>query len=135
MYVLDTNVVSEIRRKNPAALAWMRSVPETDHWLSVMTIGEVKKGILSLGRKDKVAAAHLERWLGGLRTDYESRILPIDEDVILEWAKLTTFRSRSIQDGLIAATVIVHRMVLVTRNTADFSDLPIPMINPWHFSP
>ena len=82
-------------------------------------------------KNDPAAAARLIDWLETLRRDYGKRILPITEAIAIEWGRLAALRPRGDADGLIAATAIVHNLVLVTRNVADFSDTPVTLINPW----
>src|SRR5205823_5644708 len=132
MYLVDTNVLSEARRGNVPARDWLRSVdPETIH-LSVITLGEVMKGIALKQRTDPRAAASLTQWLERLRQDHADRILPITDDVALEWGRLAAERPRAVADGLIAATASVYGKIIVTRNTVDFDDTRLPVINPCH---
>jgi toxin FitB len=89
------------------------------------------KGIALKLRADARAAAALTAWLEQLRRDHSDRILPITDGIALEWGRLTAERSRGMADGLIAATAVVHTKIIVTRNVEDFSDVGIPVINPW----
>jgi toxin FitB len=131
MYLVDTNILSEARRGNREARSWLRSVdPDTIH-LSVVTIGEIMKGISLKGRTDAPTAANLTAWLEGLLHDHRARILPITERIAQEWGRLAAERPRGMADGLIAATALVHGMIIVTRNVADFHDTRAPLINPW----
>ncbi len=131
MYLVDTNILSDIRRKHTAPLDWLRSVRGNRIFVSVITIGEIKRGVALKDRADPIAAASLDEWLQLVRQEYSDLILPVSERVALEWGRLSAQRSRSTTDGLIAATAIVHDLILVTRNTKDFDDLPITLINPW----
>lgn len=130
-YLLDTNVLSEARRRSPPAVAWLQAVDPGDLFVSVITIGEIAKGIAVRERTDPVAAATLERWLGGLRHAYADRILPIDDGVATAWGQLMARRTFSVPDGLIAATARVHNLSVVTRNASDFADAGVDVVNPW----
>ena len=132
MYLVDTNVLSEARRGSKEARIWLRSIDPTTIYLSVITLGEVMKGIALKLRTDTRAAAALTAWLEQLRHDHSDRILPITDHIALEWGRLAAERPRGMADGLIAATALVHSKIIVTRNVEDFSDLGIPVIDPWN---
>ena len=132
MYLVDTNVLSEARRGRPEARDWLRSVDPDQIFLSVVTLGEIMKGISQKTRTDATAAVSLHRWLEQLRVDHARRILPVNDEVSLEWGRIAALRPRDMADALIAATATVHRKTLVTRNVADFKDLRIPIIDPWN---
>ncbi len=131
MYLLDTNVLSEARRGTPQALSWLRSVAPDRLHLSVITLGEIMRGIALKERSDPASAAHLAVWLQTLRQDHAARILPVTDRIAVEWGRLSALRPRGGADGLIAATAIVHGMIVVTRNIADFSDTGAACLNPW----
>jgi toxin FitB len=131
MYLVDTNVLSEARRSTTAARDWLRSVDPETIYLSVITLGEIMKGIELRQRTDPRAAGSLRQWLEQLRQDHADRILPIGDEIALEWGRLAAARPRAMADALIAATAIVHRKAIVTRNTADFEETRVPVINPW----
>lgn len=131
MYLLDTNVLSEARRGSPQAVNWLRSVEPDRLYLSVITLGEIMRGIALKERSDPQAAAHLSAWLQRLRQDHAARILPISDRIAVEWGRLSALRPRGGADGLIAATAIVHELVVVTRNIADFADTGAACLNPW----
>jgi toxin FitB len=131
MYLLDTNIVSEARRGSSEATAWIRSVRGRTLHVSVITLGEIMRGIQIKERKDPKAAAILAEWLIALRELHRETILPVTESVALEWGRLSAERSRNTADGLIAATARVHDLILVTRNVADFEDTGVSIINPW----
>jgi len=131
MYLVDTNVLSEARRGRPEARDWLRSVDPDQVFLSVVTLGEIMKGISQKARSDAKAATSLHRWLEQLRVDHARRILPVSDEVALEWGRIAALRPRSMADALIAATAAVHRQTVVTRNVADFDDLGVPIIDPW----
>ena len=100
-------------------------------YVSVVTLGEIMKGIALKQRAYSGAAAALTAWLEQLREDHSDRIIPISDRIALEWGRLATERPRRIADGLIAATAMVHTKIIVTRNIGDFSDTGIPVINRW----
>ena len=108
MYLVDTNVVSEARRGTRAAVAWLKSVNPTDVHLSVITLGEIMRGIALKEKSDPQAAAQLTAWLQTLRHHYADRILPITDQIAVEWGRIAALRPRGDADGLIAATAIVH---------------------------
>jgi hypothetical protein len=123
-------LVRGARGSNEARI-WLRSVDPATIYLSVITLGEVMKGIALKLRTDTRAAAPLTAWLERLRHDHSDRILPISDRVALEWGRLTAERPRGMADGLIAATAAVHGKIIVTRNVADFAAIRVPVINPW----
>ncbi len=131
MYLLDTNILSELRRGSRQAATWMDPVSSADLFVSVVTLGELSKGVALLTRKDPRSAAVLAGWLDVVRRRYRGGLLPVSDDVALEWGRLEAQRPRG-PDGLIAATAMVHRLSLVTRNVADFRDVPVQLINPWN---
>ena len=131
MYLVDTNVISEARRGTREAVDWLRAVQADSLYLSVITLGEIAKGIALKERQDRAAAAPLTAWLQGLRRNFASRILPVTDAIALEWGRIAAERSRGDADGLIAATAIVHDLVLVTRNVGDFEDTRVSLVNPW----
>ncbi len=131
MYLVDTNVVSEARRNAPEAVAWLRAAPPASIYLSVITLGEIMKGVAMKARADRQAAGHLAEWLGKLRREFADRILPISDHVAVEWGRIAALRPRGDADGLIAATAKVHDLILVTRNVADFDDAGVSIVNPW----
>ncbi len=134
MYLIDTNVVAEARRGRREAVVFLQSVDPDGVFLSVVTLGEVMRGAALKQKDDPAAAARLIDWLEALRRGYAKRILPITDAVALEWGRLAALRPRGDADGFIAATAIVHNLVLVTRNVADFCDTRAPLINPWETS-
>lgn len=131
MYLLDTNIVSEARRGSSEAAAWIRSVQGRTLHVSVITLGEIMRGIQIKERKDPKAAAILAEWLIALRELHRETVLPVTEAVALEWGRLSAERSRNSADGLIAATARVHDLILVTRNVTDFEDTGVSIVNPW----
>jgi toxin FitB len=132
MYLVDTNVLSEARRGSKEARIWLRSIDPTTIYLSVITLGEIMKGIAFKLRADARAAAALTAWLEQLRRDHSDRILPISDPIALEWGRLAAERSQGMADGLIAATAVVHSKIIVTHNAEGFSGVGIPVIDPWN---
>ena len=97
----------------------------------MITLGEIARGVAMKERDDRPAAGHLTVWLETLRREFADRILPVTDEIALEWGRIAALRPRGDADGLIAATAIVHNLVLVTRNEADFADTRAAIINPW----
>jgi predicted nucleic acid-binding protein len=134
MYLVDTNVISEARRGTTEALRWLRSVdPDLIH-LSVISLGEVMRGIALKQRSDPRSASHLAEWLRKLRHDHADHILPISDQIAVEWGRIAALRPRGDANGLIAATAVVHELIVVTRYVADFEDAVPAIINPWEIS-
>ncbi|MCP3468485.1 type II toxin-antitoxin system VapC family toxin [Bradyrhizobium sp. CCGUVB23] len=131
MYLVDTNVISEARRGSPQASSWLRSVDPSSVHLSTLTLGEIMRGIAFRQRSDPKAAGHLFEWLRKLRHDHADRILPVTDQISVEWGRIAAIRPRGDIAGLIAATAIVHDLILVTRNERDFDDTGVSLINPW----
>lgn len=131
MYLVDTNVISEARRGTAEAVAWLRSAdPQAIH-LSTLTLGEIMQGIALKQKSDPTTAGHLAEWLRKLRHQHADRILPVTDHISVEWGRIAAIRPRGDVDGLIAATAIVHDLVVVTRNVADFGDTGADVVNPW----
>ena len=137
MYLLDTNVVSELRKirsgKADGHVAdWADSVDAGDLYLSVMTVHELEIGVLLAERRDPAQGAMLRAWLSGhVLPAFKSRILGVDAVVAQRSAQLHVPDPRPLRDGLIAATALVHGMVVVTRNVADFEPTGVSTLNPW----
>lgn len=135
-FLLDTNAVSEIRRaRDPHVRAWADGVDGTRLFLSVLTLGEVRSGIDRLRRRDPVQADVFARWLGALHAQFAGRILEVDARIANQWGRLNALTSRNTVDSLIAATAQVHELTVVTRNTKDFQDCEVPLLNPWEYEP
>ena len=134
MYLVDTNVVSEARRGSPQATGWLRAVDPASVHLSTLTLGEIMRGIALKQKSDPKAAGHLTEWLLKLRHDPADRILAVTDQISVEWGRIAAIRPRGDIDGLIAATAIVHDLILVTRNVGDFKDTGVSVINPWEAS-
>ncbi len=137
MYVLDTNVLSELRKVRHSkadanVAAWANSVHTADLFVSAISIMELEQGILLLARKDAAQAALLHAWLEQrVLPEFAARTLPIDTAVARCCARLHVPDKRSERDALIAATALVHGMTVVTRNVADFKPTGVPLLNPW----
>ena len=135
MYVLDTNVVSELRKAGRADLnvvAWASKVPTGTLYISAVTLLELELGILSLERRDLPQASILRVWMQShVLPAFDGRVLPVDTAVALQCARLRVPNRRSERDALIAATAIVHGMSVVTRNVSDFEGTGALLINPW----
>jgi predicted nucleic acid-binding protein len=137
MFLLDTNVVSELRRAGSGkadarVVAWAEKVPAQRLFLSTITVLEIEVGILRLERKDSRQGSALRSWLEDrvLQT-FEGRILPVDVPVARRCAQLHTPDPKPERDALIAATALVHGLTVVTRNTGDFAAMVDQTINPW----
>lgn len=134
-YLLDTNVLSELRkgpsRANPDVWKWWLGMKDQEMFLSVMTLGEIRNGIDRLAVRDKPQAMMLERWLTGLKHSFRERALEITAEVADCWGRLQTIRSLPVVDALIAATALHHDLTLVTRNEADFEGLGLTILNPF----
>ncbi|ESY64487.1 type II toxin-antitoxin system VapC family toxin [Mesorhizobium sp. M0051] len=131
MYLLDTNIVSDVQRRLPKPTAWLASIDPDSLNLSVITIGEIERGIVKQRKVDAERATRLDMWLRELRRDNADRILAVTEDVALAWGRITAGRTRGSADTLIAATALVHDLILVTCNVADFDNTGVTVFNPW----
>jgi hypothetical protein len=132
-YLLDTNVVSELRKRKPDSRVtdWFDATPAAELHLSCLTVGEIRRGIERLRRNDEVQAKAIERWLAGLRYFYENRIVPIDIEITERWGRLDAGATLPDIDGLLAATALTRDWTVVTRNTADFAPSGARVLNPW----
>jgi len=135
MYLLDTNVVSELRkasRAHPNVQVWARQTAAVSLYLSVISVLELELGVLLAERRDPPQGARLRRWLeGSVLTSFENRLLPIDATVARHAARLHVPNPRPERDCLIAACALVHGLTVVTRNEADFRATGAPVLNPW----
>lgn len=137
MYVLDTNVVSELRKARHGkahtnVVAWAESVDAAELFVSAITVMELELGVLAIERRDAAQGALLRAWLEQqVLTEFAERTLPIDTAVAQRCAQLHVPDRRGERDALIAATALVHGMTVVTRNTADFASTGVAVVNPW----
>ncbi|MCY4575498.1 MAG: type II toxin-antitoxin system VapC family toxin [Chloroflexi bacterium] len=132
MYLLDTNVISELRRQRPnrSVVRWIEGVPAAQLYISAVTIGEIQDGIEQIREREFYKATEIESWLNDVQATYS--VLPVDADAFREWAKLMQKQSRALlEDALIAATAIVNSLTVVTRNVRDFERLSVPILNPF----
>ena len=132
MYLLDTNVVSELRKPKPhgAVLAWLQGVDELQLHLSAVTIGEIQAGIELTREQDPAKADEIEAWLAQLAEAYN--VLPMDATAFRLWAQLMHRQSDTLyEDAMIAATAKAHGLTVVTRNVADFKRFGVPLLNPF----
>jgi predicted nucleic acid-binding protein len=135
MFLLDTNVVSELRRPQKAdrnVVAWASTIPAASFFLSAISILEIELGALLIARKDATQGAVLRSWIDEqILPRFEGRILPVDTAVAQRCARLHVPDPRAERDALIMATAIVHGLTIVTRNVADFEPAGIALLNPW----
>lgn len=132
MYLLDTNIVSELRKPRPhgGVLAWVESIDDSALHLSAVTLGEIQAGIEITRRQDADKAAQIEAWLDAVAGTYN--ILPMDGPSFRTWARLMHGRSDTLyEDAMIAATAAVHHLTVVTRNVADLAGFGVPLLNPF----
>jgi toxin FitB len=133
-YLLDTNVLSEARKReraNAHVRAWFHGAVADQLHTSVLVLGELRQGIESKRRNDPAGAASLERWLRALEEHYAERVLPVDARVADQWGRLDAARPLPPVDGLLAATALVHDLTVVTRNTRDFEAAGVDFVNPF----
>lgn len=133
-YLVDTNVISELRkgqRCNQSVAAWWSTVVENEIFLSVLTIGEIRKGIENIRRRDAQSAGAIEAWLLRVISNHGDRILAIDLDIVEEWGRLNVPDPLPVIDGLLAATAKVRGLTLVTRNVSDIARTGVVSFNPW----
>jgi hypothetical protein len=132
-YLLDTNVISEPRRKQPDAkvISWLGKLDSADAHVSVLTFGEFVKGIVLIARRDAVQAEALRRWFEATRRRYADQTIPIDMDIAELWGQLVAKRPMPTVDGLLAATALVRDLTFVTRDTRDIAGTGVRTFNPW----
>ena len=134
MYLLDTNIVSELRRKKPhgAVVTWLQSVDDKDLYLASVTLAKIQAGIELTREQDAERAAELEVWLDDVAATYN--LLNLDGNAFRTWAKLMHKKSDTLyEDGMIAAIAKVNKLIVVTRNIADFAAFDVPLLNPFEY--
>jgi predicted nucleic acid-binding protein len=132
MYLLDTNIVSELRKPRPqaAVISWLEGVDDSDLHISVVTLGEIQAGIELTREQDALKAAEIEAWADQVAAAYN--VLPMDAATFRQWAKLMHRQSDTVyEDAMIAASALVHKLTVVTRNVGDFKRFGVPMLNPF----
>jgi toxin FitB len=133
-FLVDTNVIAELRkgtRANPNVRAWFDTLDSDAIAISVLTVGEIRRGIENLRRRDQVTARAIERWLHRLLADHAERIVSINEAVAEQWGRLNVPDPIPVIDGLLAATALVHGFTLATRNLRDVARTGVTVVNPF----
>ena len=133
-YLIDTNVISELRkgdRADPGVSSWFADLADEEVFLSVLTLGEIRKGIENVRRRDPEAASTLESWLARVADGYGDRILPVDRSVAEEWGRMSVPDPLPVVDGLLAATARVAGLTLATRNVGDVARTGVSCVNPF----
>ncbi len=132
-FLLDTNVVSELRKRRAdrQVRTWFAGVAGRDLFLSVLVLGEIRQGVERLRQRDSVAADVLDGWLSELERGYSERVLPVTAAIADRWGHLNVPDPVPTVDGLLAATALVHGMILVTRNVTDVRSTGVPTLNPF----
>jgi predicted nucleic acid-binding protein len=136
-YLLDTNVISELRKigdgkADANVVAWIGAEDTANFFISAITILELERGVLGVQRRDTAQGARLRAWLDNhVRPEFSGRILPVDDDVATRCAHLHVPDRRNEADALIAATALVHGLIVVTRNVRDFEGMGVVLIDPW----
>ena len=133
-FLVDTNVVSELKRGRhaaPAVAQWFEALPPDQVFTSVIVLGEIRRGIELIARRDRPQAELLERWYTGMRRKLDTRVIVIDEPIMIMWSRISVPDPLPSYDGLLAATALVHDMTVVTRNTSDFRRVGAKVLDPW----
>jgi toxin FitB len=132
-YLLDTNVLSETRRKqaDERVISFLAAAEPSALYISVLTLGELRKGVALKKRSDPDSAKKLGAWVDGLEFSFADRILGIDAATARLWGELSAQRPRPVIDTLLAATAVVHELTLVTRNTSDVQGIKLKLLDPW----
>jgi len=132
-YLLDTSVIAETRkiRADGGVMAFLSATDAAGLFLSVLTLGELRKGVEGKRRADPVAADQLGAWVDGIETTFADRVLTVDARAARRWGELSAGRSLPVIDTLIAATAIAHGLTLVSRNTRDLESTGVPLVDPW----
>ena len=132
-YLLDTNVLSETRKKRADAgvIAFLQAAEASTLYISVLTLGELRKGVAKKMREDEYEAKKLAGWVDGLEYSFADRILGIDAETARLWGDWSSERPRPVVDTLLAATAVLRGLTLVTRNIRDVRGIPVKLLNPW----
>lgn len=132
-YLLDTNVISEVRRREPdrGVASWFASMRAADLYLSALVVGEIRHGIERLARRDRAQATAYDTWLADLLDLYGDRVVPVTAEVARTWGRLNVPDPLPVVDGLLAATALVHDWTLVTRNTSDVVRTGVRLLDPF----
>lgn len=133
-YLIDTNVASELRKAgaaHPHFIKWSTRVDQSAMFLSVLVVGEIRRGIENVRRKDPAQARALDAWCSGIVAAFNGRIVPITQEIAETWGRLSAPDKLPVVDGLLAATAIVHNLTLVTRNTRDVARTGVKLLNPF----
>ncbi len=133
-YLVDTNIVSELRkgrRCDPGVAAWFAQIEAEEIYLSALTLGEIRKGIENIRRRDEPAAEALEAWFQELTASHDDRILPVDQSIAEQWGRFNVPDPLPVLDGLLAATAQVRGLILVTRNLKHVERTGVACINPF----
>jgi toxin FitB len=132
-YLLDTNILSETRKKqtDERVISFLSAAEPSALYISVLTLGELRKGVALKRRSDTDAAKKIAAWVDGLEFTFGDRILGINAATAKLWGELSAQRPRPVIDTLLAATAIVHELTLVTRNTSDVQDIDLKLLDPW----
>jgi len=132
-YLLDTNAISEFRKRKPntAVLALFQSISTAPFYLSVLTMGELRRGAAIKRQRHPEMTDRYSEWIDSLEVKYADRLLEVDKAIATLWGELTADRSRAAVDTLLAATAIHHNLTLITRNTHDVAGFPVRLLNPW----
>jgi toxin FitB len=135
-FLLDTNVISELRkgpRAKASVIAWATSVIDEQHFISVLTLGEIRKGIELIRRRDAAQVLALEQWLHQIEVNFADRIVPLTQNVADQWGRLAAVRPLPVVDGLLAATALTHSLTFATRNAADVRHTGVSVLDPFAF--
>lgn len=133
-YLLDTNILSELRKGKHCdsnVLGWAKAVASQRHYISVLSIGEIRKGIEILRRKSPKQCPAFEQWCLSLQIEYEANILPITESISEEWGRMMAKQTLPVIDSLLAATALTHQLTVATRNVNDFKKTGVKLVNPF----
>lgn len=137
-FLLDTNVLSELRKQDrcdPGVRSWFEQTPESELFVSVLVLGEIRRGVERIRIRDARQADALETWLESIAQGYEERVLGVDLRVADRWGAMGAHQPIAPVDGLLAATALTHRLTLVTRNVADVASTGVKVLNPFSQSP